>query len=98
MMRFFVVGVLDVFPDLDFLGLFLGQDDVAVVVFRVFQQDIDDIADGDGELPAGIDELSNGNNAFRLVSDIDDNVGAGDFQNSALHHFAFCEFAGAILI
>ena len=71
---------------------------MTVAVFRVFEQDIDDVADRDREMAAGIDELSDGNDAFRLVADIDDHVGVGDFQNGALHDFAFCEFPGTILI
>ena len=94
----FVEGLLDVFPDFDFLGLFLGKNDVAVAVFGVFEQNIDDIADLDGEVTAGIDKLRDGNDTFGLVADIDDDVGVGDFQNGALHDFAFCEFAGTILI
>ncbi len=69
-----------------------------VVILRVLQQDVDHVSDGNGELSTGIQELCDGNDTFRLVADIDDNVGTRDFQNGALHHLAFCEPPGAVLI
>ena len=71
---------------------------MAVTVFGVFEQDIDNITDSDREMAAGIDKLSYRNDAFGLVADIDDDVGIRDLQNRALHDFAFCEFSGTILV
>ena len=49
----FVVRLLDFFPNFDLFRFFLGKDDVAVTIFRIFEQDIDDIADLDRQMTAG---------------------------------------------
>ena len=71
---------------------------MAIVVFGVFEQNVDDVTDGNGKNAIGFHELVEGNDSFRFVSDIDDDVGICDFQYSSLHHIALSEFAGTILI
>ncbi len=94
----FVERLFDLFPDLNFFGFFFGKHNVAIAIFGIFEQNIDEIPDFDRHLTGHIDELCDRNNAFRLVADIDNNIRIGDFQNRALHDFAFCEFPGAILV
>ena len=83
---------------LDFFRFLFGKHDVAVTIFGIFEQDIDDIADFDRHMPTRIDELRDWNNTFRFISNVYDNVSIGDLQNRALHHFAFFEFPGAVLV
>ena len=89
---------LDFFPDLYFFGLLFGENNVAFHVFGVLEQDIDDITNLYRDVSVRIDELRNGNDAFRFVSDVDNDIRIGDLQNRALHDLAFCEFTGTILI
>jgi hypothetical protein len=57
-------------PPVDlFVGPLLGDDDLAGVRFFFYQYDADDIADLRGIVP----ELDDGNLAFGLVTDIDEN-------------------------
>src|SRR6185503_19941992 len=80
-----VVRALHVHPNLDLFGLFLRKDEPAVVIFGVFQQDIDDVAYGNRQMTVWIDELVLGDDAFRLVANVDDNVRVRDFQDGTLH-------------
>src|SRR5262245_57686786 len=54
----FVVSLLDFFPNFDFFGLLFRQHNVAVSIFGVFEEHVDDIADFDRQFAGRIDELS----------------------------------------
>ena len=71
---------------------------MAFPIIGVFEQNIDDFTNLYRYVSIGIDELRNGYDTFRLVSDIDNDIRIGDLQNRTLHHFAFGEFPGTILI
>ena len=92
------VGLLDVVPDLHLLGFFAREDDVAVAVFGALEQDVDDVAGLHGDLAGLVDELVDGDDAFGLVADVDDDFGRGDFQNGALDDFTFRDVAEAVIV
>ena len=92
------VGLLDVVPDLHLLGFFAREDDVAVAIFGALEQDVDDVAGLHGDLSGFVDELVDGDDAFGLVSDVDDDFGRGDFQDGALDDFTFRDVAEAVIV
>src|SRR6266568_59208 len=75
----------DFVPVLFELGLFLGQDDHAVLVFEFFNQDINFIADLDG---FDVFKFVGGDRAFALVTNIHENFLGTDFDNGASCDFA----------
>ena len=92
------VGLLDLVPDLHLLGFFAREDDVAFAVFGALEQHVDDVAGLDGDLAGLVDELVDGDDAFGLVADVDDDFGRGDFQDGALDDFAFRDVAEAAIV
>ena len=70
---------------------------MAIDIFRVFQQHIDNVADFNSDTVA-ILELRHRDDSFRFVPNIDNDIGVRDLQYRPLHHFAFCEFTGAVLV
>ena len=71
----------DLVPDLELVGLLLGEDDEAVLVLLGFDQDVDGIAGGRRDVAFGVDELVKRDDAFGLVSDVDDDGVFADFQD-----------------
>ena len=67
-------------------------------IFGIFEEHIDDIADFYSEPATGIDELSYWNDSFGFIPNVDDHIGIRYLQNHTLHHFAFGEFSGTILV
>ena len=51
------IGLLDLVPDLHLLGFFAREDDVAFAILGALEQDVDDVAGLDGDLPALVEEL-----------------------------------------
>ena len=92
------VGLLDLVPDLHLLGLLAREDDVAVAVLGALEQDIDDVPRLHGDLTGLVDELVDGDEPFGLVADVDDHFRWGDFQDGALHDFAFRDIAEAAIV
>jgi hypothetical protein len=64
----FVADGEDLLPVLLELGLFLGEDDHAVLVFEFFDEDVHFIADFDG---LDVVEFVSGDDAFAFVTDVD---------------------------
>jgi hypothetical protein len=62
----------DLVPDLELVGLLLGEHDEAVLVLLGFDQDVDGIAGSRRDVAFGVDELVQRDDAFGLVSDVDD--------------------------
>ena len=69
------VGLLDLVPDLHLLGFFAREDDVAFAVFGALEQHVDDVAGLHGDLAGLVEELVDGDDAFGLVADVDDDFG-----------------------
>ena len=66
------VGLLDIVPDLHLLGFFTREHDVAVAILGALEQDVDNVAGLHRDLPGLVDKLVDGDDAFRLVADVDD--------------------------
>src|SRR5262245_22572239 len=92
------IGLLDLVPDLHLLGLLAREDDVTFTVLGALEQDVDGVAGLDGHLAGLIHELVDGNDAFRLVADVDNHFGWRDFENGALHDLAFRDVAEAAIV
>ena len=92
------VGLLDLVPDLHLLGFFAREDDVAFAVFGALEQHVDGVAGLHGNLPGLVDELVDGNDAFGLVADVDDDFGRGDFEDGALDDLTFRDVAEAVIV
>ena len=98
----FVADGEDAFPVLLEFGLFLGEDDHALFVFELLDQDIDFIADFDG---FDVVEFVAGDDAFAFVADVHEDFLGADFDDGAfddirlrqsawrslLHGFFHCE-------
>ena len=81
----FVADGEDFVPVLFELGLFLGQNDHAILVFEFFNEDVNFIAHLDG---LDVLKFAGGDGAFALVTDIHKNFLGTDFNNSASGDFA----------
>ncbi len=94
----FLVRLLDLVPNLHLLGFFAREDDVAVAIFRAFEQDVDDVARLRHHLPALVDELFDRNDAFRFEADVDDDFRRRHFHDRALDDFTFRDVAEAGIV
>ena len=92
------VGLLDVVPDLHLLGFFAREDDVAFAVFGALEQHVDDVAGLHRDLSGLVDELVDGDDAFGLVADVDDDFRWRDFEDGALDDLAFRDVAEAAIV
>ncbi len=92
------IGALDLVPDLHLLGLLAREHDMAVPIFGPLEQHVDNVAGLHGDLTAFVGELVDGNHAFRLEADIDNDLVVGDLQHGPLDHFAFRDVAEAGIV
>ena len=92
------VGLLDLVPDLHLLGLLARQHDVAFAILGALEQYVHDVAGLDGDLAVLVEEFADGDEAFGLVADIDDDVGLGDLEDSAFDDLAFRHVPEAVVI
>ena len=68
------IGALDLVPDLHLLGLLAREHDMAVAILGPLEQDIDDVARLDRDLPVLVEELLERDHALRLEAHVDDHV------------------------
>jgi hypothetical protein len=80
----------DVIPVLLLLGLVVGEDRIALLVFDLLDQHLDGAADL--EL-ADVDKLVGGNDALGFAADIDDDFVLADFGDDTGDDFALLELA-----
>ena len=92
------IRLLDVVPDLHLLGFFAREDDVAFAVLGALEQHVDDVAGLDRYLPGLVDELVDGDDAFGLVADVDDDFRWRHFQDGALDDLTFRDVAEAVIV
>ncbi len=86
----------DLIPDLHLVRFLLGKHDEPVVVLATLDVDVHLIAGLDRGLSLGVGELAEGDDAFALAADVDDDVVALHGDDRALDDFAFfAEIAGA---
>ena len=81
----FVADGEDLVPVLLELGLFLGEDDHAFLVFEFLDEDIDFVADLDG---LDVVEFVGGDDAFAFVADVHEDFLGADFDDGAFDDFA----------
>ena len=91
-------GALDLVPNLHLLGLLARQHDVAFTILGALEQHVDDVAGLHGDLAGFVEELVDGDDAFGLVADVDDDFAVGDFENRALDDFAFRYIPEAVIV
>ena len=80
------VGNADAFPDAHEVGLLLGEDDGAFLVFEVLEQNFDFIADGEFR---HVLELFERDGAFRLEADVEYDEIFANFEYTGLDDLAF---------
>ena len=83
-----VERLLQVVPDAQARGLLVREQNVAFGALAVIDHHVDHVAGLHGDVAAGVRELLDGNQAFGLVSEIDDDFLGGDFEDAALQHLA----------
>ena len=76
------IGLLDLVPDLHLLGLLAREHDVAVAVFGALEQHVDRVARLRRDLAGLVDELFDGDDAFGLEADVDDDFGRRDLDDA----------------
>ena len=81
----FVADGEDAFPVLLELGLLLGEDDHALLVFELLDQDVDLVADLDG---FDVVEFVAGDDAFAFVADVHEDFLGADFDDGAFDDIA----------
>ena len=94
----FLVGLLDLVPNLHLLGLLAREHDVAVAIFGALEQDVDDVAGLRRHLAGLVDELFDGDDAFGLEADVDDDFRRRHLDDRALDDFTFREVAEAGIV
>jgi hypothetical protein len=87
------VGLADLVPDLDLVGLVLGEDDEPFVVLLGLEVDLDLLADL-GQA-ARVPELLDRDRALALVSDVDENLAVAHLDHATAHDLAFLDIAHA---
>ena len=92
------VGLLDLVPNLHLLGFFAREDDVAFTILGALEQHVDDVAGLHGDLAVLVEELADGDDAFGLVADVDDDFRRGDLEHRALDDLAFRDVAEAAIV
>ncbi len=86
----FVADGEDLVPVLFELGLFVGEDDHAFLVFEFFDEHIDFVADFDG---LEVHKFVAGDDAFAFVADVDEDFLGTDFDDGAFDDFALRQSA-----
>src|SRR6185503_6818002 len=92
------IGLLDLIPDLHLLGFFAREDDIAIAIFGPLEQHVDNVAGLDRNLAALIQELSDLDDAFRLVADVDDHLRRRHLEDGPLHDLAFRDVPEAVIV
>ncbi len=80
----------DLVPILAISGFLLREDDHAFVVFEAFEEHFDFVADFER---IDVVKLCRRNDAFRLVTDINEHFAGANFQDASLHNAALLEVA-----
>ena len=84
------MGLFEIVPAAQAAGFFVREQDVAFRLHAVpVHHYVDQIAGLNLDAAVGLTELLDWNQAFRLVSEVDDHVGIVQFYDTALEQFAF---------
>ena len=76
-------------PDAQAVGLLLGEDDHAVFVLGLLDENVDLLADLDARDAVVVRELPGGDHAFGLAADVDENVFRIDGKHGTGDDLAF---------
>ena len=90
-----VVSLFHLVPHAHEVGALLGEDDQTVLVLHFLEEYVDDQADRDG---ARIRELGEGDDAFALETDVDQNLLVIHREHRAAHDLAFTQRAQRFLV
>ncbi len=82
--------ILDAIPDLDEIGPLLRQHDQPVLILQFLEEDVDLLTDLHG---IDISKLLQGDDAFTLEADVDEDILVVHHQDAALEDFALFEVA-----
>jgi hypothetical protein len=93
-----LVGPLDLRPAPHAQRLRVGEKHVTFEVLRLLEQDVDLLADLDGQLAAAIGELLDGDQALRLVPHVDDHRVGRDANDASRHDLTLGEIAHALVV
>ncbi len=91
-----VVFLADIIPDFDAIGLFLRQDDLALAIFFLFQQDIELFTDL--QIPTPVREFIEINHTFGFVTDVDQHRVTSDLHYPAPYDFALLNVLQAFFV
>ena len=86
-----LVGLADLVPDLESVGLLLGQDHEAIAVLGVLHQNLHLVSDLHEKGAVVVHELPDGNHAFRLESHVHLDLVRADLEDRTLDHLALFE-------
>ena len=76
----------------------VGQEDVPLEVLGLLEQDVDLLADLDGQLAVAVGELLDRDQALRLVPHVDDHGVGRDADHPARHDLTLGEIAHALVV
>src|SRR2546422_5175988 len=94
--RAFLVGLGDRVPDLDLVGLVLGENDEPLGVLFGFEVHLDLFADlRQGAVPV---EFLDRDRPFALVADVDEDLAGADVDHAAADDLSFLELGHAVVI
>ncbi len=93
-----LVGPLHLRPAPHAQRLRVGQKHVAFEVLGLLEQDVDLLADLDGQLAAAVGELLDGDQALRLVPHVDDHRVGRDADDAPRHDLTLGEIAHALVV
>ncbi len=90
-----VGGVLDAIPDLDEVGALLGEDDQAVLVLHLLEEDLDLVTDLDALESR---ELVRLDDALGLETDVDEHFGRRDLEHTPTDDLSLFEILERLLV
>ena len=79
-----LIGLVEVVPDAQAGGARMGEQDVPLRLLAVLDHHIDHVAGLHRDLPVRTLKLLQGNDAFGLITEIDDDVFSGNAENGTL--------------
>jgi hypothetical protein len=91
------VTILDIVPDLDLLGFFLGQNDHFVLIVPPFHHHFDGVTDLRGNFTVHL-EFPDANLAFRFVPDIHQDVVFVHRDDLSVYHLTFGKTFEALFV
>ena len=85
--QLFLIGLVQVVPDAQARGARVREQDVAFGLLAVIDHDVDHVAGLHRDFAVGILKLLERNEAFGLVSEVDDHIFGGDREDRTLQNF-----------